>query len=128
MDLVTAEDWCGMLVGGGGGGIVCLCVVLCACLECLPPHPVNQKTHTGGEGGGKVAKMRRKCRGRNDCRFIHLLTGTAIMLPGLAFRRSAFLKICHLAKQSVNFLVQPVSNLIRLFDLSGWIKPIEPVH
>lgn len=55
MDLVTAEDWCGMLGRGGTLCVhgACLCVVLCACLECLPPHPVNQKTHRWGG--------RRKC-------------------------------------------------------------------
>lgn len=55
MDLVTAEDWCGMLVGGGVHCVcmVCACVLCYVCLECLSPQPVNQKTHRWGR--------RRKC-------------------------------------------------------------------
>lgn len=49
MDLVTAEDWCGML-----GGCT-LCVLVC-CVMCMlgmsaspPSEPENTRTHTGGE-------------------------------------------------------------------------------
>lgn len=127
MDLVTAEAWRGML---GGVHCVCLCVVLCACLECLPPHPVNQKTHTGGEeGGGSVVKMRWEYRRRNDgCWFIHVFTRTLIFPPGSVFKRSMFLRICHLLKQSMNVLVPKSVNKYDVFDLSGQIKPIKPVH
>lgn len=48
---------------GGVHGSVCLwgharVCVLCACLECLTPHPVNQRTH------GR--RVRRKCEGEEE--------------------------------------------------------------
>lgn len=87
-----------------------MCVLVC-CVMCMlgmsaspPSEPENTRTHTGGEEEGSVAKMRRKYRSRNDCCwFVQVFPGTLNMPPGSVFKRSMFLRIGHLVKESVNF-------------------------
>lgn len=54
MDLVTAEDWCGML-GGGGVYIVCACVLCVMCMLGMSASPPSEPENTHRWG------RRRKC-------------------------------------------------------------------